>query len=492
MKKSLSILLVTVIVLAAFPLTGIISFAETEGYSDSYIQTYENKNGIRFASLNAPECEHNNTERRNAYAPDCTHDGYNGDIYCSDCGEYLGLGEEIPALGHDDGEWRITAEPTQTVQGEKSLVCTRCGKVLKTEAIPKLVKNGFVKENGKYYYYVNGVMQKGWRDIRRGDGKTYKHYFDSNGVMASGWKSINNSNGVPYKYYFASNGCMRTGWQSIKNSKGVAYKYYFGDNGYMRTGWQSIKNSKGVAYKYYFHTNGVMLTNWQWIANSKGVKYKYYFGTNGYMRTGWQNITASNGKTYRFYFGANGFMRTGWQWIANSKGVKYRYYFGTNGIMRTGWKWIANSKGVAYKYYFFSNGVNAINRSVKIGAKTYKFNRYGVYVKAGSYVIDSASQTKTDEQTSEQNTAFYNFRTEQLLEEHFQKHGADTYCKTSSEYLAKANAVINNPNALKKTEAEDGDGVFYIEDTDEIVFLSTDGYIRTYFICSGKAYFDRQ
>jgi len=86
----------------------------------------------------------------------------------------------------------------------------------------------------------------------------------------------------------------------------------------------------------------------------------------------------------------------------------------------------------------------------------------------------------------------YTFRTEKSLKDHYKKHGADTYCKSAEEYLEKANAVINNPNALTKIEAEDGDMVYYIEETDEIVFLSTDGYIRTYFICSGRAYFDKQ
>lgn len=89
---------------------------------------------------------------------------------------------------------------------------------------------------------------------------------------------------------------------------------------------------------------------------------------------------------------------------------------------------------------------------------------------------------------------FYYFRNEKNLKDHFKKHGADTYCKSKEEYLEKANAVINSPDALTKIESDEGDGdrIFYIEKTDEIVFLSTDNYIRTYFICSGKDYFDRQ
>ena len=40
---------------------------------------------------------------------------------------------------------------------------------------------------------------------------------------------------------------------------------------------------------------------------------------------------------------------------------------------------------------------------------------------------------------------------------------------------------------------EDGDDVYYKENTNEFVVVSTDGYIRTYFNPdSGKKYFDRQ
>ena len=65
--------------------------------------------------------------------------------------------------------------------------------------------------------------------------------------------------------------------------------------------------------------------------------------------------------------------------------------------------------------------------------------------------------------------------------------------KNANEYEKGASDVINNKSALYKTEAEDGDGVYYIEATNEFVILSTDGYIRTYFRPNGgKSYFDRQ
>ena len=110
-----------------------------------------------------------------------------------------------------------------------------------------------------------------------------------------------------------------------------------------------------------------------------------------------------------------------------------------------------------------------------------------------------ASSTENTEPTSSEiepdsePAAEYTFRNETYLTQHFQKHGDEFDYETAEEYLAGANMVINDTNALTKTEKEDGDLVFYLESTNEFVILSTDGYIRTYFRPSdGLDYFNRQ
>ncbi|MCI9129827.1 MAG: hypothetical protein HFJ65_05930 [Eggerthellaceae bacterium] len=74
------------------------------------------------------------------------------------------------------------------------------------------------------------------------------------------------------------------------------------------------------------------------------------------------------------------------------------------------------------------------------------------------------------------------FRTDDRLEDHFKKHGAEVGCSTPEEYLACANAVIDHPDALHKTQREDGDDAYFLERTGEFVVVSPDGFIRTYFI----------
>ena len=87
----------------------------------------------------------------------------------------------------------------------------------------------------------------------------------------------------------------------------------------------------------------------------------------------------------------------------------------------------------------------------------------------------------------------YHFRNEYLLNQHFEKHGREMGFASAQEYEAAASDVVTNPNSLHKIEKEDGDDCYYLEETNDFVVVSTDGYIRTYFRPDrGKDYFDKQ
>lgn len=87
----------------------------------------------------------------------------------------------------------------------------------------------------------------------------------------------------------------------------------------------------------------------------------------------------------------------------------------------------------------------------------------------------------------------YTFRSEDQFISHYEKHGIEMGFASAEEYLEAANRVISSPDALYKREAEDNDHVYYLEETNEFVVLSEDGYIRTYFLPSaGIDYFNRQ
>lgn len=108
-------------------------------------------------------------------------------------------------------------------------------------------------------------------------------------------------------------------------------------------------------------------------------------------------------------------------------------------------------------------------------------------------LLSSWNSDATADMAQNSISAAYTFRSEELLEEHFRKHGNEFSYDTKEEYEVGASAVIDSPEALRKTEAEDGDYVYYIERSNELVILSTDGYIRTYFKPEdGIDYYNRQ
>ncbi len=106
---------------------------------------------------------------------------------------------------------------------------------------------------------------------------------------------------------------------------------------------------------------------------------------------------------------------------------------------------------------------------------------------------DNFSNNSTPAPTYESVSQYkYNFASEERLVEHFNKHGAEFGYTSKEAYLQGANNVIQNPNAKRKTEAEDGDYVYYVQSSNEIVFVSPNGIIRTYFRpTDGIAYFNR-
>jgi len=106
---------------------------------------------------------------------------------------------------------------------------------------------------------------------------------------------------------------------------------------------------------------------------------------------------------------------------------------------------------------------------------------------------DESADTAVSLQDEEDDAQQYVFRNSELLNDHFEKHGKEMGFSSAEDYQAAANAVVNDPNALHKTEKEDGDDVYYLEATNEFVIVSPDGHIRTYFYPdAGIDYYNRQ
>ena len=187
--------------------------------------------------------------------------------------------------------------------------------------------SGWVKQDGKWYYYFNGTPATSWRKL---GGKWY--YFNNSGVMLTGWRQLN---GNWYYFHPGDDGSMATGWKKLE---GKWYYFNLGDSGVMQTGWKQL--------------NG----NW------------YYFnpGSDGSMATGWKKL---DGKWYYFNLGDSGVMQTGWKQLDGKW-----YYFGSDGAMVTGWQRIDS------KWYYFipgDNGSMVANTTMTIDGKSYTFASSG-------------------------------------------------------------------------------------------------------------------
>lgn len=133
-------------------------------------------------------------------------------------------------------------------------------------------QNGWVNQIRIWYYYQNGIIQKGWKQI---SGKWY--YLKSDGAMAIGWTKVGGQ-----WYYLKSDGAMATGWLNLNGTW-----YYLENNGSMATGWKKLGNQW-----YFLKSDGAMQKGWQQIQGTW-----YYLYGNGVMATnttidGWK-INAS-------------------------------------------------------------------------------------------------------------------------------------------------------------------------------------------------------
>ena len=248
-------------------------------------------------------------------------------IHCAVCGEIKeGTSRAIAKTDHAYGEWQITVEPTYTETGIREKFCTICGGKI-SEAIPKLVKKGWQKEDDSWYFYN-----------------------DDGTKVVNTWKK--DSKGW---CYLGSDGKMVTnGW--AKDSKGWCW---MGPDGY----WVTNKWIQDKGEWYYIKSNGYMAANewakdrggWMWLDASGKITKNKWIQTGGYW----------------YYLKSNGYMAAN-EWAKDSGGWMY---MDANGRI-TKSKWV---KSGGYWYYLKSNGYMATGTQ-KIGGKTYKFDSAGRWI----------------------------------------------------------------------------------------------------------------
>ena len=132
----------------------------------------------------------------------------------------------------------VTSSNLSTVKN-KAVVVEKALKEFRTSSSDQ---SGWVKTDGKWYFYESGDLKTGW--VKTG-GKWY--YLDDLGVMQTGFVKVDGS-----WYYLSSSGAMFTGWGTDGNRW-----FYFDGSGAMKTGWYKENGTW-----YYLDEAGIMKTGW--------------------------------------------------------------------------------------------------------------------------------------------------------------------------------------------------------------------------------------
>ena len=169
------------------------------------------------------------------------------------------VGSYGPAIQYAE----VTSSNLSTVKN-KAVVVEKALKEFRTSSSDQ---SGWVKTDGKWYFYESGDLKTGW--VKTG-GKWY--YLNDLGVMQTGFVEVDGT------WYFLDNsGAMFTGW----GTDGSRW-FYFDGSGAMKTGWYKENGTW-----YYLDQSGIMKTGW-----FKVGQYWYYAYGSGALAV---NTTTPDG-----------------------------------------------------------------------------------------------------------------------------------------------------------------------------------------------------
>lgn len=261
-------------------------------------------------------------------------------------------------------------------------------------------KDGWQTIGGKTYYFENGKVSTGKKEVydtKNGDYKTYffnedgalvtdtgihdyceswgekrKVYVNNKGEVENGWKTIDGKT-----YYFDQYNGMLTNVHEIDNGD-KKESYLFDNDGVLRKG-TGLKEIDGKWY--YFNKDNSLASGWKVIDGKT-----YYFDTYSGRAKGSTRVYDSNHEKYKVYlFNEDGALITepGIHTYHEDWGGERKIYVNNKGEVQSGWQII---DGKTY-YFDESNGmvtwVHEINENDK--NKSYLFDKDGVLVKGSGW-----------------------------------------------------------------------------------------------------------
>lgn len=249
-------------------------------------------------------------------------------------------------------------------------------------------KNGFISENGKLFYYVNGVKQTGWHTKNN---KNDWYYFGADGAALTGLQYLDGG----YKYFDASYVQVKNAWRTTGGNRWYFLSSY---DGKAYTGLQQMDggykffDNNGIQAKGAWRTTGG--NRWYYLSGYDGKAYTglqqidggyKYFDNNGQQAKDARRTTGGN----RWYFldAYDGHALTGLHYMEGTA-----KFFDGNGIqVKNAWRTTGNNK-----WYHFDANTGAAARGWFLDGTAVKFFNDDFTQNKGGWAEDRGEWYYTD------------------------------------------------------------------------------------------------
>ena len=242
--------------------------------------------------------------------------------------------------------------------------------------LDKSVKQGWIQEGGKWFYYQNNEILTGIQELPSyiaGESGAFFYDLGDDGASKGKLSGLFTLEG---KLYFAENGKRIKGWKSVSHPGGRVENYFFNTWSYAAMdGEQTIGD-------YHYTFKDCVLVRGDLIRNSTGTKYMW---AGSWATQQWHTVDGN-----RYYFRSSEYAATGFYGM-NEGGKNVVYVFGTDGVLQEHVNGFYPWKG---NVYWVENGIKNVEPGLRYVEGYYYYFKYetgGAMVKNGTYWVETTN-----------------------------------------------------------------------------------------------------